>query len=106
VIIKSEVARTGEVSIALEGPDGKADKVLGPTSVNLKGGSHGHYLKVPVSVHASVVMPDGVYWFNVFWGEELIQRTPMDLRRERFSLESGSQSPERKQEAQTLPEEQ
>lgn len=94
VSIKSETPRDGEVSVVLEAPDGRTLTSFGPFPVSLKGGSHGHYLKTPIAIHAGRSLLEGVYWFNVFWGEELIQHVPMTFKREQISLGSGSRMPE------------
>lgn len=93
VSIKSETPRDGEVSVVLETPDGKTLTSLGPFPVSLKGASHGHYLKTPIAIHAGSSLLEGVYWFNVFWGEDLIQHVPMTFKREQIALGSGSQMP-------------
>jgi hypothetical protein len=93
IILKSEIARDGEVSLVLENPDGKTLGKFGPFKVSLRGQGHGHYIKVPVEVHAGGILSDGTYWFNVFWEEELIQRAPMTLKRTVVPQEFGSPNP-------------
>lgn len=66
----------GTLKIIALMPDGEPSRNSSAISVELKGGAHGANIVVNVGVELS---KSGVYWYEVYFNDQLLTRTPLSV---------------------------
>jgi hypothetical protein len=96
VILKSEEPVGGDLWVSLESPNGKTGDPKGPFRAEVPSPPSGSTLRVTVKLNAAQ-LPEGLYWFNVLFGETIIQRCPMKIIKQKqpqpLALDSAQKSP-------------
>jgi hypothetical protein len=76
IFLKSAEPARGIARIVLVSPQGSPSREWGPYDVTLQGGSHGHSIKLQFHLNTAT-MEVGLYWFDVYWDDQILIRAPM-----------------------------
>ena len=67
---------TGTLKLVAVNPDGEPSKNISSTPVELLGGPHGTNIIVTL---ATDVSKSGVYWYEIYFNDKLLTRTPLSV---------------------------
>ena len=67
---------TGTLKLVVVNPDGKPSKNASTTPVELLGGQHGANIIVSLAINVS---KSGVYWYEIYFNDKLLTRTPLSV---------------------------